>query len=77
MNGLAGADPWLTLSSPRRFVQAYRNPDGAFLLEHDDGTGLKQTTASGAGEVAHQLWLWVNNDPAFGDGHTFSPVTLT
>jgi len=74
VRGVGGDDPYLVLDAGTRFAQIYRQADGSYLLEHSDDSGHVGTTVAGADEAGMQLWRWLEGDPTFGDGLTFTPV---
>ncbi|MFC7490510.1 MULTISPECIES: nucleoside deaminase [unclassified Knoellia] len=55
-------------------AQIYRESDGSFLLEHADGSAHHGTTVADADEAATHLGRWLDEDPQFGAGLTFTPV---
>lgn len=66
LSRLPSSDPWIVLErAPQVYVQALRREDGAFQLEHRDGSADRhfRTERLDATQILTRMWAWLRRDP--------------
>ncbi len=79
LGNLPASDPWIVLErGPDAYVQALRQGDGSFVLEHRDGGPAQHfgTTVAGADEVQRRMWAWLRGEPDWSTGADWERVQL-
>jgi hypothetical protein len=79
LNDLPASDPWIVLEHDAEVhAQALRRGDGTFVVEYRDGEPQAHfgTTAPDERAVLDLLWKWVEGDPSWNDGASWTKVAF-
>ncbi len=77
LNHLPPSDPWIVLEHDAEvYAQALRRGDGSFVVEYRDGGPGAHfgTTVSDERAVLDLLWKWVEGDPSWKHGASWTKV---